>query len=123
MIGKNPLQDQNLPALLLRVGLAVVFVYAAVQSLMHPSEWVGYLPGFLIDHMSAELLLKVTSIFELILAVWLVSGVYVRYAALLSAALLAGIVLTTLDLLIVSFRDIGLVFAALALAALPEKKD
>jgi hypothetical protein len=44
--------------------------------------------------------------------------VKIRYAALVTAAMLAGIVLANFDLFAITFRDIALIFAALALAAL-----
>lgn len=109
----------NKPALtplLLRAGLAIVFVYAAISSFVSPEDWVSYLPRFLTDHVSASTLLPIFSVYELALAVWLVSGVAVRYAALLCAATLAGIVVSNFSLLPISFRDIGLLMAALALA-------
>ena len=114
------LSKQNSTALLLRLALAIVFLYAAVSSTLSPNEWVGYLPKLLTEHVSATLLLKGFSVFELALAIWLLSGLYVRYAALLAAATLAGITLSNYHLFLISFRDIGLMLAALALATLPE---
>ncbi len=109
------LTKQNLTPLLLRFGLAFVFAYAAIGSLVNPDEWIGYLPSQLTEHLSATLLIKFFGVYELLLAVWLLSGVYVRYAALLCAATLGGIIVSNLGILIVTFRDIGLLFAALAL--------
>ncbi len=106
----------NFSPLLLRVGLAIVFLYAAISSTVQPSDWIGYLPSILTDHFSATVLLKVFSVYELLLAAWLLSGVYVRYGALLCAVTLGGIVASNFSLLPISFRDIGLMFAALALA-------
>jgi hypothetical protein len=100
----------------LRLGLATVFIYAAISSTLSPNDWVGYLPRLLTDNFPATDLLKGFSIYELLLAVWLLSGVYVRWAALLTAATLGGIVVSNFSLLPISFRDIGLIFAALALA-------
>jgi len=108
---------KNLTPVLLRIGLAIVFLYAAVSGTLNPKEWVGYLPSIATQHIRAEVLLKFFSVYELTLAGWLLSGLYVRYAALLCAATLAGIVLTNFKLFAISFRDIGLIFAALALAA------
>jgi len=109
----------GLPALLLRIGLATVFIYAAISSFIAPKEWIGYLPSVLTEQLPAEAVLHVFSVCELLLAAWLVSGVYTRYAGLVCAAMLAGITVTNFDLFAISFRDIGLLFAALALAALP----
>jgi len=112
------LAKKTLPLWLLRIGLATVFLYAAVSSLIDPSEWLGYLPPILIAYFDGEVLLKIFSVYELALAAWLLSGVATRYAALLCAATLAGITASNFSLFAISFRDIGLVFAALALAAL-----
>lgn len=106
----------SLSPLFLRLGLATVFTYAAVSSTVSPNDWIGYLPHILTDRVSSTILLKFFSVYELLLAVWLLSGVYVRFAGLLCAATLGGIVASNVSLLPISFRDIGLAFAALALA-------
>lgn len=107
-------QNQS-AALLLRVGLAFVFLYAAVASLASPQDWVGYLPNLTRNLLSGTTLLHVISAYEIALVLWLLSGKYVRYAAALCALTLTGIVLSNLSIFIVTFRDIALIFAALAL--------
>jgi uncharacterized membrane protein YphA (DoxX/SURF4 family) len=109
------LDRHNFAPLLLRMGLATVFIYAAVSSYLDPREWVGYLPSFIVENFNAEALLKLFSVYELLLAAWLLSGVYARYAGLLCALTLAGITVSNVSLFAISFRDIGLMFAALAL--------
>lgn len=112
--------NNGVSMLLVRIGLAIVFLYAAVSSFLDPREWLGFLPPFLTRIIDGELLLKVFSVYELLLAAWLLSGVYVRYVGLLCAATLAGIVVSNFSLFAISFRDIGLMFAALALASSKE---
>ena len=114
------LENKNLTPLLLRLGLATVFLYAAISSFLDPREWIGFLPPLLTEYVDGELLLKFFSVYELLLAAWLLSGVYVRYVALLCAATLAGIVVSNFSLFAISFRDIGLMLAALALAVSKE---
>jgi uncharacterized membrane protein YphA (DoxX/SURF4 family) len=109
--------------LLLRIGLAIIFLYAAIGSLINPQEWVGYLPSVLKDMFPADILLKLFSVYEAALVVWLLSGVYIRYAALLCAATLAGIVVSNFELFAITFRDIALIFAALALAVSKQHKS
>lgn len=116
------LDKPNLPSLLLRTGLAIVFTYAAIGSLTNPDEWIGYLPSILTDHFPSSLLLGGFSVYELLLAAWLLRGVYLRWAALLCAATLGGIVASNLSIFIITFRDVALIFAALALAALASNK-
>ncbi len=121
----NKLLDKypRLSTIFLRMGLAVVFIYAALGSTLNPDDWIGYLPQFLTAVFPAETLLLLFSVVELALAVWLLSGVYVRYAALVSFLMLAGITLSNFALFDISFRDLGLMFAALALAFLPVSEE
>lgn len=114
------LHSPKLAAVSLRIGLAVILMYAAISSFVNPEDWVGYLPDILTSHVSGTLLLKFFSAYELLLAAWLLSGILVRYAALLTAATLAGIVASNFSLFLITFRDIALIFAAVALALLDE---
>lgn len=113
----------QLPWVFLRIGLATVFIYAAVSSTISPNDWVSFLPQIVRETFSPDIVLKVFSVIELILAVWLLSGVYVRLAGLVCAAMLGGIVVSNFSLFAISFRDIGLIFAALALVFSEEPKD
>jgi uncharacterized membrane protein YphA (DoxX/SURF4 family) len=113
----------QLPWVFLRIGLATVFIYAAVSSTISPNDWVSFLPQIVRDNFSPMLVLKAFSVIELVLAVWLLSGVYVRLAGLVCAVMLGGIVMSNFSLFAISFRDIGLIFAALALVFSEELED
>lgn len=103
---------------LLRAGLAAVFLYAAASSFTNPSAWIGYFPRFLVILMPANILLGLFSAYEIVLTIWLISGFYMKYAALMAAATLAAIIAANLASLDILFRDIAIFFAALALAVL-----
>lgn len=105
---------------LLRIGLAAIFIYAGSGALLHPSHWVGYLPNLATDHIDANSLLKIIAIYQLALAVFLLSGWRIRWAAILSMLTIAGIFFSNLNVLEITFRDIAVFFAATALACLPE---
>lgn len=116
MLAKTKKIDHNhTSVLLLRSGLAIVFLYAAISSLKTPLDWVGYMPHFLTNSFTATTLVKILALYEIGLALWLISGRYLRYAALLCNLTLSGIVVLNPHDLIVTFRDIGLAFAALSL--------
>ena len=108
--------------LVLRLGLAFVLLYAAWSGFTQPLNWVGFLPGFLVKlfspWFSATQLLGLFELVQVFLAVWLISGRQIFYAACLVTALLAGIVVFNLGALDILFRDIGLVAMAAALALL-----
>jgi len=112
------LSNMKLAVWLLRAGIAFAFAYAGIASLLNPLEWEGFLPHSLTTLIPAATLLGLFAAYELVLATWLISGKYGRYAALLAAATFAGITATNLSELIVTFRDISLILMALALAAL-----
>ena len=120
---RSLLTSEILVPRLLRIGLALVFLYAGVASFVDPREWVGYLPVLLTEYFPTDLLLTMFAVYELALATWLLSGIHVRYAGLVCAATLAGIMLANPSLLHVTFRDIGLLFAALALAVTNDTKQ
>jgi len=111
------------PQLLLRIGLAIIFLYAAISSFTNPQDWVGYLPSFATDMVDSRLLLHVFSVYEVSLAIFLLADVLTRYVALLCAATLLGIVAFNSSLFAITFRDIALIFAALALARMSEPTD
>lgn len=112
----------KLASLLLRVGLASVLLYAAISSLVTPSDWVGYLPHMLTTHTSADKALKLISIYQIVLALWLLSGWYRLYAAGLATLTFLGIVLTNLGVFAITFRDLTMVFSSLALMFLDDSK-
>lgn len=108
-------QKPDLPSLLLRMGLAFVFLFAGIASLQQPLEWEGYVPHVVSSMLGITNGLRVIAIGEIILGMWLLTGKYAKYAAAVSALMFAGIILVNLNQLLITFRDIGLLFAALAL--------
>src|SRR3989344_2990800 len=104
--------------LLLRVGLAFIFIFAAVSSYLQPLNWIGFFPEFLRSLIPQSILLSGFSLFELAVGLWLLSGKNMFPAAFLAALSLLGVVLFNLGSLDILFRDIGLFFAALALVFL-----
>lgn len=110
-----PATNQKLAASLLRVGLAITFLYAAIGAILHPEAWAIFLPGILTAHIPVPVVLLLFSVYQFVLVVWLVSGWKIRYAGLLCALTLIGIVATNINVLDITFRDIALVFMALAL--------
>ena len=103
---------------MLRVALAIPFLYAAIAATLQPEAWVGFIPYFVRNFLPESLLLGIHSSLNVILALWLLSGWKTKYAAGLSAAALFTIIVANLAALDIIFRDIGLMLAALSLYAL-----
>jgi uncharacterized membrane protein YphA (DoxX/SURF4 family) len=119
---KQTLRRPQTAALLLRIGLAFTLAYAAIGAFRNPDAWVSFVPGFVGSIVDPKLALDLLSVVQLVLAAWLLSGVYITAAALMAIGFLGGIVLTNPATFLITFRDVGLVLAALALICLDEPR-
>ncbi|MDP3640804.1 MAG: hypothetical protein Q8R53_06440 [Nanoarchaeota archaeon] len=105
----------DLASFFLRVGLATVFFYAAIASFLQPLNWIGFFPAWVRSFMPASILLFGYSFYQLGLGLWLLSGKKAFYAAILAGLTLVAIVITNIALLDIVFRDVAILFAAVAL--------
>ena len=113
----NPLRLPR-EELLLRLAVAFSFVYPAFAALSDPDSWIGYFPSFLLDLAGGGglLLLHAFGIFEVLIALWIVSGKRVFIPSIIAAVMLLAIVLFNIPQFPVLFRDVAIALAALALA-------
>ncbi len=107
-----------LVSFLLRTGLAVTFLYAAIASFIEPVAWIGFLPEWTRNLVPETLLLFGFSLYEMFLAFWLLSNKKPFEAAVLSSFTLLLIVLANITVLYIVFRDVAILFASLALVVL-----
>ena len=112
------LPKEKLISLLLRLGLAFVFLYAAVASFLDSNSWIGFFPPFLQNLFPQTLLLAGFSIFEIVLGLWLLSGWKIFYAAIVAVLALLGIIVFNLGAFDIVFRDVAILTSAAALAVL-----
>lgn len=119
----NGMDKQKLASLLLRVGLAFVFAYAAISALVLPDVWIGFYPEFIRNILPEQLLLYSHSALEILLALWLLSGKKTFYAALFAGIWILSIILGTLDAFLITFRDVSIFFSAVALAILTKNPE
>ncbi|MAF80352.1 hypothetical protein CL629_04740 [bacterium] len=111
------------PELVLRIGLAGTFLYAGLNSILNPTSWIGFIPQWInsIPLLTRELFLTIHGMFEIILAIALLVGIYKKLAALL-AFLSIGVIVIFSGIDDVTFRDFGLLGASYALMLLYRKK-
>lgn len=106
--------------LLIRIGLAFVFLYAGIAILVDPLSWIGYLPSFFEDlglGLSRNEWLQLHGVFDIVLGVWILSGLWRFYAGVVAGVTLVLITgFSGTESLVVTFRNIGLAFMALAYA-------
>ena len=109
------------PDLVLRTGLGLVFVYAGVMSFLSPENWIGFVPQWVGGIVSPELFLSVHAGFEIILGLALIVGILLPAASLIAFLdMFALLIFYGIDE--VTFRDLGLLAAALALFLLTSPK-
>lgn len=112
MIQKN----QNAAFLILRLGLAAVFIWFGASQLLSPSQWTSFLPSWVAAvQFPVVTFVLLNGLFEIIAGVLLALGAWTRIAAFILAVHLVGIAFS-IGYNSVAVRDIGLALATLALA-------
>jgi uncharacterized membrane protein YphA (DoxX/SURF4 family) len=111
------MDTQRVGVVVLRYGLAMVFLYFGFSQLMQPAVWAGIVPqwALALSGLSGETVVRINGVFEVAAAALLLLGVWVRYVAAVLALHIAPIALT-LGLEPEGVRDFGLAAASLALA-------
>lgn len=108
--------------ILLRLALASVFLYAGASQFLNPFAWIGFIPTWLeYGFITRELILYSNASLEILLGIAFLMGRWqktVGWFAFLHL-LLITLVNGTVGFLI-TFRDVGLAFAALAYAYLED---
>ena len=113
----------HLAVTVLRWGIAFVFFFAAVATMLNPNAWAMYIPSFILSIVPVKVFLVVFGFFQIILAVWLFTGKRLRLSSAIACVTLIVIVIATLDSLDETFRDVGLTLAAFALFTLAGDAD
>ncbi|MGC9610838.1 MAG: DoxX family membrane protein, partial [Minisyncoccia bacterium] len=110
--------------LVLRLGIAAVFMWFGVSELLNPAQWVGFIPGWATASfgLSAGILVVLNGLFEIVAAILLALNVLSRWVALL-LSLHLFIIVGEVGLGPIGVRDFGLAIMALAFAMLDEEKE
>jgi len=117
------MNNTRLVSFFLRIGLATVFLYAAIAGFLAPDAWVNFLPLWMRNVVDPRLLLAGFGIYEIVLSLALLADKGTKYAALLSAATMAAIVVQNYQAMDVVFRDVAIMFSAFALWALAKNQQ
>ncbi len=106
----------RLQSLLLRFGLAFVFLYASVSAFVDPLRFVAYMPHGMPPALVERFCLPIFSTYEAILAACFLAGRRLFAASILATLTLVGIIVLNPDKFTVLFRNVGIIGAALAVA-------
>jgi uncharacterized membrane protein YphA (DoxX/SURF4 family) len=112
--------------LALRIGLAIVFLWFGIDKFIQPQYWLdAWVPSFVQNfasgiHIGGRDLINLIGIFEVIVALSLLTGFFMRYFAVAAAVFLVSIIAIH-GFNEVIIRDIGLVGALIAIIIWPER--
>ena len=100
----------------LRIGLALVFLWFGTKQIMSPSEWVGYIPKSLVGifSLSALKIVYLNGLFEIFFGSALLLGYFTRISALLLALHMLDITYVV-GFDAIGVRDFGLAIATIAM--------
>lgn len=106
---------EKIASVVLRIGVAFAFLYAGIAGFLDPEAWVGWFPKFMRDIVPQFTLLTGWGIFEIFIALWILSGKKIFTPSLLASLSLAGLILTNLGAMDIIFRDVTILAATIAL--------
>ena len=101
---------------ILRVGMAITFLWIGILIFREPIFWSGFLPAFVVKMFDNVMpIMTLVAIFDLLIGLFLLFDWFTFWIALLGFSHLLGILLLT-GIDDTTVRDIGLAAASLALA-------
>jgi hypothetical protein len=106
---------------MLRLGLAFVYGYVAVEIYLVPANFIKYIPPQVLTYLPHDQFLMIFGIFEILLTLWFISGWHTEYPALISFFAMAGIIAPNLDYFSILFRNVAIATASLSLSILDWK--
>ena len=113
--------DFKNPLFVIRIGLAVVFLWIGIDTLLHPIVWLAWVPQWLLNIIpfSPTMFMYIQGSVHVLLGSLLLVGFLTRKAAAVAAVILAAIIIT-LGFNDLAARDFAILTIAIALALVKE---
>ena len=100
---------------IIRIGLAIVFLWFSINQIIAPNDWISYLPSWTNNlGITQTTFVLMNAIFELIFGTLLLLGVGTRIVALLLGLHLLGITMSV-GYNEIGVRDFGLTIATIGI--------
>jgi len=99
---------------ILRIAISFTLLWAGVRGILQPADWVGFVPSFVADFIDPEVFLIAHGFLWIIVAAGLIAGFWRPFfAAIATLGLVSILIFNGVD--DITFRDVGLSFAAFVL--------
>ena len=109
------LVDIRNPLFIIRLGLALVFLWFGISKVLQPDAWIAWLPQWTEQlPISTTTQLFLQGIGEAVLGVLLLFGLFTRVAAAIAAILLVAVIVT-IGFNDIAIRDLAILSIAIAL--------
>lgn len=121
MLDKKILEPAGL--FILRLGIGIVFLSFGIGKLLHPTEWVLFIPSWLTDLLSHQqritvhVFLHIQGIVEAVIGFQLILGILTRLTACV-ASLVLFLIVYSIGFDPIGIRDTGLLFSSIVILIL-----
>ncbi|MEN9625726.1 MAG: hypothetical protein RL557_54 [archaeon] len=105
----NPVFRRYAPAFV-RFGVAIVFFLFGILQLIHPEEWILWIPGFMLDYINPVTFIYINGGFDIVIGGLLLLGLLTRTAAFFGILHLVSVILSV-GFTDTGIRDFGLLLA------------
>ena len=119
---KKRFDENKLASFFLRIGLATVFLYAGIATILNPTAWVCFIPMWVRNIIPTNIFLLIHAVLDITIGMWLITGRKIFYASVVAGLALLAIIVFNLGALDIIFRDIAILFSVVALMILHFKK-
>ncbi len=108
------MSSKNYAPIVLRLGLAFVFLWFGINQLLSPNDFMGYLPEFLLNLSFASTLVLINGVVDLLEGIFFAWGKYVKLTAAVAFVHLLVITISV-GYNDIAIRDVGLLCSIAAL--------
>ena len=105
--------NQDISKAVLRISLALVFLYFGISQLISQDRWIGFIPDFVANIVNSEIMVVINGSLEVILGSLMLLGFFVRPVALI-LSLHLFIIAVSIGFSPTGVRDFGLSMSTLA---------
>ena len=106
--------NKSYAPIVVRGGIALVFLWMGIDIWVHTDYWVTLLPGYVSQFIEPQIMMLMTGVFDFVFGLLLLLGLFTRISALLMALHLIGVI-NTLGYNDIAVRDFGLLLATIGI--------